>query len=213
MTNAPSPLSAFDAAYHTRSVHYVIGVDEAGRGALAGPMYAGAVVFSTHPSLDGLDDSKRLTARRRELLADEIRRQSLAYGIATVSSREIDERGLDWANRVVLTRAVRQLARQVPECTRANTIVLVDGIRPPYRCPFNYVLVKGGDGRSLAIAAASILAKTERDRHCIEVLDREYPAYGFAGHKGYGTRAHYEAIEEFGPSPCHRMSYRLERSS
>lgn len=213
MSSSLDLLSAFDERYRQGAIQYIIGVDEAGRGALAGPMYAGAVLFASCPSLDGLADSKRLTPRRREDLAAAIREQAWAYGIATVTSREIDERGLDWANRVVLTRAVRAIKERVPECTRENTLVLVDGIRPPYRCPFQHVLVKGGDGKSLAISAASILAKTARDQYCVEVLDREYPAYGFAAHKGYGTRAHYEALARFGPAPCHRLSYSLDRSS
>jgi ribonuclease HII len=206
-------LANFDDGYRKGAIRYIVGVDEAGRGALAGPMYAGAVLFAATTRLDGLNDSKRLSPRQRERLAEQIQKQALAYGIATVSHREIDERGLDWANRIVLTRAVRALAARSAECTRENTLVLVDGVRPPYRCPFPHVLVKGGDRSSLAVAAASILAKTARDRYCVEVLEREYPGYGFAEHKGYGTRAHYEALDRLGPSSCHRLSYRLVRSS
>lgn len=213
MSESMSEMHRFDRSQADERYRYIIGVDEAGRGSLAGPMYAAAVVIGTAPELEGVDDSKRLTPRQRERLAASIEQVALALSVATVSPQEIDERGLDWANRIVLTRAVRRLQQKMPICDRENTLVLVDGIRPALRCPFDQRLVKGGDHLSLAIAAASIIAKTERDLYCAEVMDKQYPQYGFAKHKGYGTAAHYEALDRYGPAPIHRMSYSLRRTS
>lgn len=202
----------FDLAQREGTVRFVIGVDEAGRGALAGPVFAAAVVLRSADGLDGVDDSKSLTPLERERLAEAIKQSAAAWAVAQVSPREIDRHGIDWANRVVFTRAVRQIQAQLPECTRRTALVLVDGVRPAYRCPLAQRLVTGGDRLSLSIAAASILAKTARDRYCVEVMERRYPEYGFARHKGYGTAAHYAALERFGPSPLHRTSYTLRRS-
>lgn len=213
MQDTYDAMRAFDQSRCTAPVEYIIGVDEAGRGSLAGPLVAAAVVLPQSVRLEGITDSKRLSPARREERAAAIKSAALAWGIGYVSAKEIDDRGLDWANRIVFTRAVRQLKQRMAQCTRANTLVLVDGVRPPYRCLFRYEMVKGGDSVSLAVAAASIVAKTERDRYCVEVMDTEYPEYGFAKHKGYATAEHYAAIARHGPSPIHRHSYALVRSS
>lgn len=206
-------LVSFDETLRTGSIKYVVGVDEAGRGSLAGSLFAAAVVLHTTTGLEGVNDSKRLRPLQRGGLAATVRASSRAWAVATVSAAEIDERGLDWANRIVFTRAVRQVQQQLMLSTRDNTLILVDGIRPPLRCPLPYRLIKGGDGLSLSIAAASILAKTDRDLYCNDVLHSKYPQYGFDQHKGYATSAHYEALAKYGPSALHRRSYTLVRSS
>lgn len=206
-------LVAFDRDQTGSNIKYLIGVDEAGRGALAGSMFAAAVVLRSPSGLENVDDSKRLGAGARERLAQDVQSGSLAWGIAQVTAREIDARGLDWTNRIVFTRAVQCARQRIHDCTKDNTLVLVDGIRPPLRCPFPHRTVKSGDRLSLTIAAASIIAKTARDRYCVEVMDALHPEYGFAGHKGYATAAHYAALEKHGPSPLHRQSYNLRLAS
>src|SRR5690606_4006053 len=149
-------------AHCTGGIHYVIGVDEAGRGALAGPLVAGAVLLADVESLRDVEDSKRLSPVKRVRLAELIREQALAFGVGWVSPSEIGRRGVDWANRTVFTRARHDRRKRTVVCTRENTIVIVDGTRPAYRCPFEQINVKGGDRTSLAGAAASILAKPAR---------------------------------------------------
>lgn len=214
MSERFAELVKFDAMQREPNVQYLIGVDEAGRGCLAGPMFAAAVILKTGTGLEAVDDSKRVrTHEQRTSIEARIQASAFAWGVATVSAREIDSRGLDWANRIVFTRAIRALEIDSTLCTTENTLVLVDGVRPPYRCPFPHRMIKGGDRQSLAIAAASILAKTARDRYCIEVMHEQYPDYGFDRHKGYATAAHYAALEVTGPSPLHRHSFTLTRTS
>lgn len=193
----------FDCRMRQGAVETVIGVDEAGRGCLAGPIFAAAVILSSPTGLSAVNDSKRLTATQRETLATEIKTRALAWAVAAASPREIDQRGIDWANRVVFTRAIRQLQQYIA-FDRQRMHVLIDGIRPALRCPLPQTLIKRGDEKSLSIAAASILAKTTRDRYCIDTMHVRYPQYGFDRHKGYGTRAHREAIQSWGPSREHR---------
>lgn len=206
-------MKQFDHEQRKPPVRYLIGVDEAGRGSLAGPMFAAAVILRPTHRLEQVDDSKRLSTAQREMLADLIRAEAFAWGVAHVTPREIDGRGLDWANRMVFTRAVRALQASFDVCVKENTLVLVDGIRPAHRCPFPQLTVKGGDRRSLSIAAASILAKTARDRYCLEIMHPRHPEYGFEQHKGYATALHYAALEQHGPSSQHRFSYKLVRIS
>lgn len=176
----------------------VCGVDEAGRGPLAGPVCAAAVILPEHWELPGLNDSKKLSDARRRALYPQILEQALAYGIAFASEAEIDEVNILQATFLAMRRAVAQLKIQ-PD------YVLVDGNRDPQlTLPTQTVI--GGDGKSASIAAASILAKVRRDDYMLE-LDRQYPEYGFAIHKGYGTRRHYEALRAYGPSPVHRQSF------
>ena len=176
----------------------VCGVDEAGRGPLAGPVCAAAVILPEHWELPGLNDSKKLSDARRRALYPQILEQALAYGIAFASEAEIDEVNILQATFLAMRRAVAQLKIQ-PD------YVLVDGNRDPQlTLPTQTVI--GGDGKSASIAAASILAKVRRDDYMLE-LDRQYPEYGFAIHKGYGTRRHYEALCAYGPSPVHRQSF------
>lgn len=175
------------------------GVDEAGRGPLAGPVVAAAVILDIRNPIKGLADSKKLTALRREKLFDEIRAKALCCSIAEASVEEIDRLNILQATLLAMRRAVEGL-RLKPKR------VLVDGNRIPVLEMLAEAIVKG-DARVPAICAASILAKVHRDRWCAE-LDLQYPQYGFAGHKGYGTLAHMAALREHGACPQHRMTFR-----
>lgn len=176
----------------------IAGVDEAGRGPLAGDVVAAAVVLDPARPIEGLRDSKRLSARRREVLAEEIRRCALAWSIARASVAEIDSLNILQASLLAMHRAVQGLA-VVPG------LVLVDGNRLP-RWDYPSQAVVKGDDRVPAIAAASILAKVQRDAD-LQVLDAQWPGYGFATHKGYPTAAHLEALQRLGVTPVHRRSF------
>jgi len=176
----------------------VAGVDEAGRGPLAGPVVAAAVILDDLRPIAGLADSKKLTAARREALFDEIRAKALCCSIAEASVEEIDELNILQATMLAMRRAVMGL-RLKP------VLVLVDGNRIPVLDMQAEAIVKG-DALVQAISAASILAKVHRDRWC-ERLDAQYPQYGFAGHKGYGTAAHLSALQAHGACPEHRRSF------
>lgn len=176
----------------------VAGCDEVGRGALAGPLYAAAVVLPVGARIDGLRDSKACTKLQRQRLAEEIRRRALAYRVVRVRHSTIDERGLNPANLAALRRAVRQLELD-PE------YVLVDHFRLK-RMPCPVLGIKRADAVSRNVAAASILAKVERDA-AMKRYHRRHPQYGFATNVGYGTRAHWDALQRFGPSPIHRRSF------
>lgn len=189
----------FDAGFAAR-FGAVCGTDEAGRGPLAGPVVAAAVILPEGLVIPGLDDSKKLTEKRREALYDVIVSQALAYGIAESTAREIDETNILAASLHAMRRAVETVKQ-----TLVPGIVLVDGNRPTdFGVPSETVV--HGDAISQSIAAASVLAKVTRDRQLVE-LDREYPNYGFAKHKGYPTKEHKLAVYEFGPCPEHRVSF------
>ena len=174
------------------------GVDEAGRGPLAGPVCAAAVMLPRGHVIEGLNDSKKLTEKRREELFDVIRGESVSYGIAFASVEEIETLNILGATFLAMNRAIKQLS-PAPE------LALIDGnrtkgIEVPARC------VVKGDSKCADIAAASVLAKVTRDRYMLEMAEK-YPQYRFEQHKGYGTTLHYEALREYGPSPIHRMSF------
>ena len=176
----------------------VCGIDEAGRGPLAGPVVAAAVILAPGTQLPGVNDSKKLSEKKREQLFDYIRENALAYGIGEASEQEIDEINILNATFLAMKRAVQAL--QTPA-----DFALVDGNRIagldiPAEC------VIGGDGKVLSIAAASILAKVTRDRYMRQMAEK-YPYYGFEKHKGYGTKAHYAAIEQHGICPLHRKTF------
>lgn len=176
----------------------VCGVDEAGRGPLAGPVYAAAVILGAGVTLAGLGDSKVLSERNREQLRAEIQSRARAWAVASASVEEIDEINILQATLLAMRRAVERLA-----CAPAR--VLVDGLHcPPLSCPSQAVV--GGDASVAEISAASILAKTERDRHMRE-LDLLHPQYGFARNKGYSTKDHLLALRRHGASPVHRRSF------
>lgn len=177
---------------------WICGVDEAGRGPLAGPVCAAAVILPRGLDIAGLDDSKKLSDRRRRELYDVITGAAAAYAIALVDQERIDEINILQATFRAMEEAVAKLSPQ-PD------LALVDGNREPVlSIPCETIV--GGDGKCASIAAASILAKVTRDR-LMEELDQQYPEYGFAVHKGYGTRRHYEALRQYGPCPIHRQSF------
>ena len=176
----------------------VCGCDEAGRGPLAGPVVAAAVVLAPGTEIPGLDDSKKLSARRREALFCEITEKAVAYSVALASVYEIEKYN-------ILNSALLAMDRAAQTLCVSPSLALVDGntvrgLSIPARA------VVGGDGICPSVAAASVLAKVTRDR-LMEHFDKLYPGYGFSAHKGYGTRAHYAAIAQLGPTPLHRMSF------
>lgn len=176
----------------------ICGVDEAGRGPLAGPVYAAAVILPRDAVIEGLNDSKKLTEKKRDALFDVIAERALTYGIASASVEEIEELNILNATFLAMNRAIGKL-------DPAPQLALIDGnrntgIAKPSRC------VVKGDSRCADIAAASILAKVSRDRYMLTLADK-YPQYHFEQHKGYGTKLHYEALREYGPSPEHRPSF------
>jgi ribonuclease HII len=174
------------------------GVDEVGRGPLAGDVVTAAVILDPESPIEGLNDSKKLTEKRRELLFVEIQEKALSWAIARASVAEIDELNILQASLLAMKRAVEALKIQ-PD------FVLVDGNKLP-KWHYQAEAVVKGDSRVKAIAAASILAKVTRDREMV-AFDEYYPAYGFAGHKGYPTKVHMQALESAGVSPIHRRSY------
>lgn len=184
--------------YHARGYKIICGVDEAGRGPLAGPVCAAAVILPPGLVIEGLDDSKKLTEKRREALFPVICEQAVSFGIAFASAREIEQLNILGATYLAMNRAMEQL-EPVPE------LALIDGNRRE-GILFPCETVIGGDGRCMTIAAASVLAKVTRDRYMLE-LEEKYPGYGFAKHKGYGTKLHYAALRELGPCPEHRMKF------
>ena len=189
----------FDNAYRNSGAGLFCGVDEAGRGPLAGPVYAAAVILSPDRPIEGLNDSKKLSEKKREALYDVIIERAEAYCIASASVAEIEEYNILGATYLAMTRAVEGLSFQ-PQ------LALIDGNRIPPHLNVPAQTVVKGDAQSESIAAASILAKVTRDRLLIE-LDAQYPRYGFAVHKGYGTAAHTSALKEYGPCPEHRPSF------
>ena len=181
----------------------VAGLDEAGRGCLAGPVVAAAVVLPPDARLPGLDDSKKLSPAAREALVPQIYDAAAAVGVGQCSPAEVDRLNVLWAAMEAMRRAA--LALPAPP-----DVLLVDGNREVPDAPCPQETVVKGDGLSLSIAAASVVAKVTRDRIMV-ALDAAFPVYGWAGHKGYPTAAHYAALDAHGPSPHHRRSFRLTR--
>ena len=198
MTESIRDLWVIENARFSEDVRCICGVDEAGRGPLAGPVYAAAVILPRGQVIEGLNDSKKLTEKRRDALYDVIIAQAVAYGIGSADEKEIDEINILQATFLAMRRAIAQL-------TVRPDLALIDGNRDSdFGVPAETVI--GGDGKSANIAAASILAKVTRDRVMLEYA-QQYPQYGFDVHKGYGTKRHYEALREFGPCPIHRQSF------
>ena len=195
---APIDLWLYEREAFDAGIKLVCGVDEAGRGPLAGPVCAAAVMLPPGLEIPGLNDSKKLTDKKRRELYDIMIEQAVSYGIAFASEQEIDEINILQATFLAMERAMQKLSPQ-PE------LALIDGNRTKdFGLPVR-TIVKG-DSLSASIAAASILAKVTRDR-LMEEYDAQYPQYGFAVHKGYGTKRHYETLREFGPSPIHRKTF------
>ena len=181
----------------------ICGVDEAGRGPLAGDVFAAAVVLPFNADIPGLDDSKKLTETKRNMLFDEIVAKALAYSVATASSVEIDEINILQATYLAMNRAIEGVSAQMG--IEAPGISMIDGNRND-GIKYNNICVVRGDSKSASIAAASILAKVSRDRYMIE-MSVKYPQYGFEKHKGYGTKLHYEKLREHGSSEIHRKTF------
>ena len=194
-------LFAIERAAHAAGARTVAGVDEAGRGALAGPVFAAAVVLDPEAPVAGLDDSKALAPEVREELAPRIRRLAVAWGVGSASAAEIDDAGIAPATFLAMRRALEALLAMGPR----PDLVLVDGFPIPSLSLPQRAVVRG-DATVACIAAASILAKTARDA-VLRGLDTALPWYGFAAHKGYGSAAHLAALRRHGPSPDHRLSF------
>ena len=197
-------LCKFERQLAAEGYTLIAGVDEAGRGPLAGPVAAACVILkSDGPFVKGADDSKKLSEKRREALFEEIKETSLAYGISLVDNRRIDEINILQATyeamRNALADAIKMAEGTVPG------MILVDHVHIP-EIEIPQMSITHGDAQSVSIASASILAKVSRDR-LMKEYDEQYPQYGFAKHKGYGTKAHYEAIAQYGPSEIHRMTF------
>ena len=194
---------SLEKAAMARGCAAVCGCDEAGAGPLMGPVYAAAVILPVDGCIPGLDDSKKLTEKKREALFPLIQQQAVAWAVASVSAREIDETD-------ILSARMRAMQLAIDGLSVRPELALIDGNRDhgrtaaivtPHRC------IVDGDALSASIAAASILAKVSRDRYVCDVLDKQYPEYQFARHKGYGTKLHYEMLDQYGVCPEHRISF------
>ena len=197
------PDLTLESGIHSRGVKFVAGVDEAGRGPLAGPVVAAAVILppdltGSEPWLQLLDDSKKLSRARRERAADAVHQHALAVGVGIVSPEDIDQMRIGRAALAAMLRAVEQLPFEPGH-------LLLDYIYVR-ECPYTYDTIVRGDSRSYSIAAASNVAKVTRDRLMVEA-EETYPGYNFARHKGYPTKAHFQRLNELGPSPIHRRSF------
>ena len=185
-------------SYRSEDARILCGCDEAGRGPLAGPVYAAAVILPRSFSLEGLNDSKKLTAKQRDILFDRICEEADGWCVARAEVEEIESMN-------ILNAALLAMRRAIDGLPNKPDAALIDGnVSRGFRIPAFAVI--HGDAVCPSISAASILAKVSRDRYC-EEMDRMYPEYGFSGHKGYGTKAHYAALEAYGPCPEHRISF------
>jgi ribonuclease HII len=193
------PDFAFESACHSRGLQWIAGVDEAGRGPLAGPVAAAAVILPKNFQCPGLDDSKKITAAKREIFFEKITRDpAVVWSVAMANREEIDALNILRATHLAMRRALEGL-KQVPD------FCLIDGLAIKI-FPFAHQGIVKGDGLSLSIAAASIIAKVTRDR-LMQELDKEFPQFGFAKHQGYGTKMHLEALRIHGPCCQHRRSF------
>ena len=193
----------YERAAWAEGVQTVCGVDEAGAGPLMGPVYAAAVILPREADIPGLNDSKKLTEKKREALYEIITAQAAAWSVARVEAAEIDRMDILNARMLAMQKALDGL-------TLRPDLALIDGNRDHgsrYAIEIPHRLIVGGDGKSASIAAASILAKVSRDRYVSTELDAKYPQYQFAKHKGYGTRLHYEMLDQYGPCPEHRRTF------
>lgn len=196
-------LKRFEKNLYDEGNKYICGIDEAGRGPLAGPVVVGAVVMKPDSKLEWVNDSKKVTEKRREILYDRILEESLAWGVGIVSWDEIDDLNILNATKKGLTKALQQVVEKLK--TKPD-IVLVDALREIDTLGIPYQSIIKGDATCYSIACSSIIAKVTRDRIMRE-YDEAFPEYGFAKHKGYGTKEHIEAIKKYGPCLIHRKSF------
>ncbi len=193
------PDLSYEIALQSRGLRWIAGIDEAGRGPLAGPVAAAAVILPKGFTCAGLDDSKKISSRKREQLYEQITSHSeILWAVATADREEIDRLNILRATHLAMRRAAEMLATPPDHC-------LIDGL-PVRNFPFPHDGIVKGDGLSLSIAAASIIAKVTRDR-IMQEIDGEFPQFGFAKHQGYGTKAHLEALRTYGPCRHHRYSF------
>lgn len=194
-------LFEFDNEYKKRGIKLLAGVDEAGRGPLAGPVYAAAVILPENFYLPEINDSKKLSEKKRDALFDVITKNAVCYAVASVSAKTIDEINILNASMLAMSRAVESLSF-------APELALIDGNRcPNLKCAAEYVIK--GDAKSQSIAAASILAKVSRDRYLTYEMAKKYPEYEFEKHKAYPTKRHRELIKQYGTCPEHRLTFNL----
>lgn len=189
----------YENKYYDKGYTLIAGVDEAGRGPLAGPVFAAAVVFEKGTFIEGINDSKKLSEKKREALFDIICEKALYYNIVSVDEKEIDRIN-------ILNASLKAFELAVTGLEKLPDVTLIDGNRCKENFPTPYETIVKGDSRSMSIAAASILAKVSRDRYIVG-LDSLYPEYNFKKHKGYPTKEHREAIAKYGPCPIHRLTF------
>ncbi|UHA73955.1 ribonuclease HII [Paenibacillus sp. 481] len=194
----PVDLFAWERQYWEKGYQYIAGIDEVGRGCLFGDVVAAAVILPTDCVIDGINDSKKLSEKKRDALYEIIMEQAIAWAVAHVDAQTIDRINIKQAARLAMKTAVEQLAVS-PE------VLLVDAEKIEIPLPQEAIIK--GDANSQSIAAASIIAKVTRDRLCAGEWDERYPEYGIATHKGYGTKLHYEKLEQYGPTSMHRRSF------
>ena len=197
----PAEIQQFEQTLQRRGYERIAGIDEAGRGALAGPVVAAAVILPINCQISGVTDSKQLTPKQRAELFNEIHRTAIAVGVGSVNNKEIDQINILQATMGAMAQAIAQI-------TPSPDYVLVDGTHLP-EISLPAKAIPKGDTLIQSIAAASIIAKVTRDRLMIE-LNKTYPGYGFQNHKGYGTLLHRQAIAQLGPCPIHRRSFKLQ---
>lgn len=184
--------------YH-KNIQYICGIDEAGRGPLAGPVVVASVIMPKDSMIEGVNDSKKVSEKKREAIYEQIIEEAISYGVGIIGQEEIDELNILNATKKALTMSLQEL-KVKPELILVDALEKIDTLQIPYQS-----IIKG-DAKTYCIAAASIVAKVTRDR-IMRQWDEVYPQYGFIGHKGYGTKAHIEAIKEYGICPLHRKSF------
>lgn len=192
-------LKEIDKEFFNKGLSYVAGIDEAGRGPLAGPVVVACVIMPKNSMIEGINDSKKISEKKRETLYEKILEEAISYGVGIINQEEIDEINILQATKKALTEAVKSMEIK-PQVILVDALTGIDTIGIPYKS-----IIKG-DAKSYSIGAASIIAKVTRDRIMRE-WDKVYPQYGFAGHKGYGTAKHMQAIREYGICPLHRKTF------
>ena len=196
-------LKSYEEKLHNEGYNLIIGIDEAGRGPLAGPVSVGAVIMKPKSNLEWVNDSKKVTERRREILYDKIIEDSIVWDVEIITQSEIDKYNILEATKIGLNRCVKSIINKLG---KVPDLVLVDALKDIDTCDIPYESIIKGDATCYSISCASILAKVTRDRLMRE-YDEIYPQYGFAKNKGYGTKAHIEAIKEYGPCSLHRKTF------